>query len=228
MPITPLRVTDQSEEDLRTISEQPLDRLEEAYSRVAAIRDHAISPKVLRTALEALLAPSIARALTQQLVALRSYVDDTQATPSEAIEALSLGLKQSKSADTFYQKWDQASKVFERFLSLDNIITIAKALELSLDFEHILIDTKILIDVRFVYSADRNKIIGGIVCNRLRIKFHDEDGHKSLSISLDKDEIQYLQKQCADALKKIELASGLLKTTNLPSFVAGEEYNDFA
>jgi hypothetical protein len=81
--------------------------------------------------------------------------------------------------------------------------------------------------VRPVYSPDRDKIIGGIICNKLRIDYEDEDRVKSLSIAIDQDEIQKLQKICDDALTKIEQASSLLSEAKLPSFISGEEYDVF-
>lgn len=228
MPLAPLRINEESERELRLLTEQPLSQLDAVYARVASAKGHMIFPKALRTSMADALPSEIVQALIHQLIGLRSYIDDMQVAPAEAMEALSLGLKYKKWPEDLYLKWEKVAKALERFLSLENIVTIAKALELSLDFEHILVDTKILTDVRLVYSASRDKIIGGIVCNRLRIKMHDEDAHKSLSISLDKDEIEHLQKLCDDALRKIEMASNMLKTAGLQSFVTGEEYDDYA
>jgi hypothetical protein len=208
--------------------EQPLNHLETAFDRAASVKENMISPKGLRAAMEDVLPSEIVRALIHQVIGLRSYIDEAQVAPAEAMEALSLGLKRQKWPEDLYSKWEEVAKILERFLLLENVVTIAKALELSLDFEHILIDSKILTDIRLVYSANRDKIIGGIVCNRLRIKFHDEDAHKSLSISLDKDEIEHLQKLCNEALNKIKMASDMLKTAGLSSFITGEGYDDFA
>jgi hypothetical protein len=138
---------------------------------------------------------------------------------------LDLGEK-NWSEDTF-KKWERITPVIEKLLALDNLITTAKAFELSFDFEHILSSIKILTDVRPVYSPDRDKIIGGIICNKLRIHYEDEDRVKSLSIAIDQDEIQKLQKICDDALTKIEQASSLLSEAKLPSFISGEEYDVF-
>jgi hypothetical protein len=227
MPLTPLRINEESERELRTLTEQPPSQMELAFASADSIKTNLISPKALREALADFLPAPVVLALIHQVIGLRSYIDDAQVTPAEAIEALSLGLKLKGWSDDLYSKWNNIAKVLERFLSLENIVTIAKALELSLDFEHILVDSKILTDVRMVYSANRDKIIGGIVCNRLRIKMHEEDAHKSLSISIDKDEIEHLKKLCEDALQKIKMASDLLKSAGLASFVTGEGYDDF-
>ncbi len=128
--------------------------------------------------------------------------------------------------DNTYEKWKTIAPIFEKLLSLDNVATTAKALELSYDFEHTITGAKILTDIRPVYSAPRDEIIGGIICSRLRVKYIDEDGSKSLSLSMDKDDIEQLIIMCNDALKKIELASNLLKTGGLPSFITGEGDDD--
>jgi hypothetical protein len=226
MPFAPLRISTQSEEDLRSLSEEPLDNIEAAYTFVASIPGHVISPKPLRDAIKAKLSPNATRALIRQLIAVRSYIDHAHVAPSEAVEALTLGLKSKNWPNDLYPKWENFGKVLERFLSLENIITTAKALELALDFEHILTSSKIITDIRPVYSATRDKIIGGIVCNRLRLRFHDEDNDKSISLSLDKDDIERLQGLCGEALKKIEMASDMLKVAGLPSFITGEGYDD--
>jgi len=222
MPLTPLRISRQSELDLQTVSEQPPERLRDAYSRLAASKDHIISPKAVRGILEQSLAPDVVSVLMRQLIGLRAYIDQYRASVPDAMAALSLGIEEKKWTEERYRNWNSISSIFEQFLSLDNIVTTAKALELSFDFEHTLTDVKILTDIRPVYSPDRDKIIGGIICNRLRFKYRDEDGDKSISLAIDKDDIEQLQKMCAEARTKIELASNLLKSGGLPTFISGE------
>ncbi len=227
MPLTPLSIAPPSEQALLTICEQPPAHLEDAYSRLAAHKDNIISPKSLRAALGQSLAPGVIRALLQQLVALRSYVDSSHRTVSDAVGSLSLGIQEKRWPEETKKKWENIAPIVEKFLALDNIITTTKAVLLSFEFEHILSSVNILTDIRPVYSANREKIIGGIICNRMRLKYQDEDGNKSLSISIDKDEIEKLMTVCAEALKKIDLASSMLNTAEkLPSFVTGEEYDD--
>jgi hypothetical protein len=227
MPLTPLQINTQSERDLLTICEQPEEYLEDAYLRLAASKEPVISPKALRTSLEQPLASGVVRALVQQLVWLRSYIDYSNTTASEAVGALSLGIKNQKWPEGTYKKWDRIAPIIEKFLSLDNIVITAKALELAADFEHILSSVNILTDIRPVFSVNRDKIVGGIVCSRMRLKFFDEEGRKSLSVSMDRDEIEQLQKICSDALQKIELASNMVRAGKLPTFVTGEEYDEF-
>ncbi len=228
MPLAPLPVSPQAEEDLLTIAGQPEEHLQEAYSRLAAITEGVISPKTLRSAIEQPLAPGVVRALVHQLVWLRSFIDYSKTTPSETVGALSLTIKQKKWPDDTYKKWEKIAPLIEKFLSLDNIVTTTKALELSSDFEHVLTAINIITDIRPVFSVNRDRVIGGIVLSRIRLKYNDEDGPKGLSIALDKDEIQQLETVCKEALRKIELATSMLKTGKLPSFVSGEEYDDFA
>jgi hypothetical protein len=227
MPLTPLRLNPQSEQDILTICEQSEDHLEDAYARLASAKESVISPKGLRAQLEQPLAPGVVRALVQQLVWLRSYIDYSKTSISQALEALALGIKDKKWPEETYKKWERVAPIMEKFLSLENIVTTTKALELAADFEHVLQSANVLTDVRPVFSANRDKIVGGIVCNRLRIKFYNEDERKSLSISVDKDEIEQLRKVCEDALRKIDMASNMLKAGQLPSFVTGEEYDEF-
>jgi hypothetical protein len=227
MPLTPLSISKQSEQALLTLCEQPPAQLGEAYARLAARKENIISPKVLRSVLEQPLAAGVVRALVEQLVALRAYIDHAHTSISEAVGALSLGIKEKKWPDDTNKKWENIAPIFEKFLGLENIGTTTKAILLSYDFEHTISSVNILTDIRPVYSVNRDKIIGGIICNRMRIKYRDEDGDKSLSISIDKDEIEQLKMACIEGLKKIELASSLLNTAGkLPSFVTGEESND--
>jgi hypothetical protein len=229
MPLAAIRISAPAEQDLLTIVEQPEEYLQEAYSRLAAIKGDLISPKQLRGALEQPLAPGVVRALIAQLIWLRSNNDYANVTPSETLGALSLGIKERNWPDDKYSKWERIAPLFEKFLSLDNIVITTKALELSSDFEHVLSEINIITDIRPVFSVNRDRIVGGIVCSRLRVKYNDEDGQRGLSISIDKDEIERLEKVCKDALRKIELATSTLKAGgSLPSFVSGEEYDDFA
>lgn len=226
MPITPLRVNDQSERDLLTICEQPEDRLQDAYSRLASSQEAVISPLALRAQMEQPLPRGVVRSLVQQLVWLRSYIDYSKSSIPDALSALTLGIKEKKWPEETYKKWENIVPLIEKFLSLENIVTTTKALELAADFEHILQTVNVITDIRPVFSANRDKIIGGIVCNRLRLKFYEENERKGLSISIDRDEIEQLKKVCDDALRKIDMASNMLKAGKLPSFVTGEEYDD--
>jgi hypothetical protein len=228
MPLAPLPLTPQAEQELLTIAGQSEERLREAYSRFAAITGAVISPKELRNAIGQSLAPGVVRILIRQLVWLRSFTDYWKVAPSETVGALSLAIKNKEWPEDTYKNWERIAPTIEKFLSLDNIATTTKALELSSDFEHVLTAINIITDIRPVFSVNRDKIIGGIVLSRIRVKYNDEDGSKGLSISLDKDEIQQLEKICKDALGKIELATSMLKTAELPSFVSGEELDDFA
>ncbi len=226
MPLTPLQISAQSEQELLTICEQPLESLEEAYSRLRRAEDYIISPKALRSALEHPLVPGVALVLAKQLVALQSYVQESGKTPAEIIGSLSLGIERKTWPEPTKKKWRDIAPLFEKFLAVSHIIVTTKALELSFDFEHLLTSINILTDIRPVYSATRNEIAGGIICNRLRIKFQDQGSFQSLSLSIDKDEIEKLRVVCGDALKKIELAAEMLnKKAKLQSFVTGEEYD---
>jgi hypothetical protein len=227
MPLAPPSLNPQTEQDLLTISGQSEEHLRDAYSRVAGIANAVIWPKELRDAIEQPLAPGVARALIRLLVWMRSFVDYSKSTPSEAIGALSLAIKNKQWSEDSYKNWERIAPLIEKFLSLDHIITTTKALELSSDFEHVLSSINVITDIRPVFSVNRDEIIGGIICSRIRLRYNDEDGSKGLSISLDKDEIQQLQTVCTDALKKIELATNMLKTGKYKSFVSGEEYDDF-
>jgi hypothetical protein len=226
MPLAPLSLSPQAEQDLLTISGQPEERLRDTYSRLAAITDVVISPTELRNAIEQPLASGVARTLIRQLVWLRSFMDYSKVTPSETIGAISLAIKNRQWPEDAYKNWERTAPIIEKLLSLDNIIITTKALELSSDFEHVLTAINIITDIRPVFSVKRDEIIGGIVCSRIRLKYNDEDGAKGLSISLDKDEIQRLQTVCTDALKKIELATSMLKTGKLKTFVSGEELDE--
>jgi hypothetical protein len=227
MPFSSLLVTDQSSKDLLTISEQAEGRLEEACARLSTFNDNVISPVTLREQITQVLSPGVARSLIRQLLGLRLFIDSEKISPAEAIEALSVGLKQKGWSDDAYNKWERIALTFAKLVALENIGTTAKALDLSLDFEHRLDDVNILTDIRPVYSVNRDKIVGGIICSRLRLRYDDEDGSKSISISMDKDDIDKLKDACVDALNKIKLASDMVKTSKLPSFVIGDALDDY-
>lgn len=226
MPPSPLRVSDLSEQDLSALCEQPVDKLEEAYSRLAAIKQHIVSPKALRATLNSSLPAGVSLSLSRQLISLQTYVSQSQKDPVDVIFSLTLGLEKKGWGEEVMAKWRSISSILQKFLLLDHISVVSKALSLSFDFEHILSDANIFTDIRPVYTAKRDEIAGAIICNRLRIRYQDEDGSKSLSISIDKDEIERLQKCCADTLSKIELATRLMKDSQLEAFITGDEEND--
>jgi hypothetical protein len=96
MALTSLRITPRQEQSLRTLCEQSPEYLEDAYTRLAMHKEHIVSPKVLRAALEQPLVPGLAQILVQQLIALRSYIDHSHISVSEAVGRLSLRLRGEK------------------------------------------------------------------------------------------------------------------------------------
>jgi len=148
MPLSPIHINARAEQDLLTIVGQREEHLQEAFSRLAAVKGAVISPKELRTSLEQPLASGVVRALVEQLLWLRSYADYSKTTPSETIGSLSLGIKDKNWPEDTYKKWERIAPLIERFLSLDNVVTTTKALELSSDFEHVLAAINIVTDIR--------------------------------------------------------------------------------
>jgi hypothetical protein len=98
------------------------------------------------------------------------------------------------------------------------IANTAKAIELSYDSDNLLQHTRILTDVRPLFSEDAQSIDGAIVAHTLRLRYDSAGVDHELSLALDISDLRRLIEDCERALLKEQTAQKkLCKPANVPS-----------
>lgn len=222
-----LKISETQSEQLKRLCAVGPDPLKAALAELSKLQKPLLRPKELRAALRTTLDPEIAQILVQHLIGLLSLQRKYNPTPKEIVSNLTENVDKSDWAEDEKKRWKEIAPVFEKFLSLELVEIVAKALDLSFDYTNLLEKSRILTDIRPVYSEGKIEIIGGIITQTLRLRYQSEDQEQSLSLALDEDDIEWLRDACDQAIKKAEKAKHLFVTQcQLSAFIVGEEATD--
>lgn len=95
----------------------------------------------------------------------------------------------------------------ELFLKIDDPLDVSyKASRLLIEYEHILLNTRILTDIRPIFKSNLNEGLSGvIVAHILRLLYRDAKGDKELFVALDSKDVSLLLEQAKRALQKEEV-----------------------
>jgi hypothetical protein len=110
----------------------------------------------------------------------------------------------------------------------NHVAILVKAINISIDFEHIYKEAKILTDIRPIYATPRAQIVAAMVCHRLQLSYSDANTVKmTVSIAMDRKDVEQLRSACEEALKKANVATELItKKAELELFRGAEEANE--
>jgi hypothetical protein len=101
---------------------------------------------------------------------------------------------------------DQQATFQERLTALlcsPSIRFTAKALELSVDYENVFSDCRILTDVRPVFPDDLEDMAAAVIVDNLRISYFDRDGDLStFFLAMDQKDLLALREEIDRALEK--------------------------
>jgi len=102
---------------------------------------------------------------------------------------------------------DEFKSKFDIFFQSNNpvLVSLTKTVNSSL-FEVVLVDTKIITDIRPIFIKDKDSEIlsGSLITNQLRILYDDSDSSEEIYFYLDKSDLIDLKDSIETALKRIE------------------------
>lgn len=218
--------------DWEVINEIQVSELEAFQSKLEQIEKPIISGNALYTVAKSTIKESpSAKSLVRQLLIIgelkrsaRSHADEVV---SDIVRAVLIRVKKSKPNiyDEFEKKLGKRQAIFSNLISSQHVRASAKAIALSYMESNIFRDGVIINDLRPIYDEERKQIDGFVICQHMHIEFTSSSGKlETLTIALDKSDIETLQEILNDALNKIEAASVYVdENTNLDSVVAGSE-----
>lgn len=111
------------------------------------------------------------------------------------------------SYDFFKEKnnWDDFNDKLLSLLEYEDEVSLGfKALHLSLDFDKLFVESKIITEIRPVFDEKPELgIANSIITHSLKIEYHySDDTHKKIFVTLKSDDLQELKEQILRAEKK--------------------------
>jgi len=186
-----------------------------------------LKPSDLRNALKKVLHDKVEEidSILRQLMSLYTLCRERDITAKDVLKGIWYGLNRAKDrwTEEEFAKWTTIEPYFLKLLSLQNVWTVIKALDLSYEYANLLQSTKIFTDIRPVFDKNADHILGSVVTYTLRLRFDSLEGNKSLSIALDEKDIKKLSETCDRALKKAIKAKDFMNVNNKSTFISGEE-----
>tara|TARA_A100001391_G_C5066162_1_gene277218 strand:+ start:556 stop:1209 length:654 start_codon:yes stop_codon:yes gene_type:complete len=119
-------------------------------------------------------------------------------------------------------------QVVEAIAETTAIKLTARSIDLAYECDNLLQTSRILTDVRPVFSEDAGSIEGAIVAHMLRIRYDSAGTDKELSFALDSADLRRLSYQCDRALLKEKTAQTQMidKTEKKPKPRSGNKCNE--
>ena len=123
-------------------------------------------------------------------------------------------------------RWMLIEPAFRRLLESSVIRRVVRSESLSRDYANILQSSRVITDLRPVFTGDGKEIEGAIVSFTLRVGYFNGEVMRSISLALDYKDVEKLGQQCRRALTKAETIesrfSGASKGTSIRVVGQGE------
>lgn len=172
-----------------------------------------------------------AAALCSQLIAIATI----RRIENESIEAIFDTILRSmriNGVSDAARSWFESSRdAVLSMLSMKSVRLVAKTLHLSVDYSDLFVSGNIVTDIRPVFDIGRASVVGGIVCQNLRIHYVSGDGttgEHEISLALDVDDIDKMIAELEKAKRKSMAAAEFLKNSLADNvFILGEDRYGF-
>jgi hypothetical protein len=171
----------------------------------------------LRAEVAKIVPSEVTPCVVRQLLSLYALRQQRHLAAAEITEALSVGLRGLPASvrwtDEQMAEWTAIVPVLLRLLSLESVLLVAKATDLAFKYPLLLQDSRVVTDLRPVFSEDHNSIRGVIVSHVLHVDYDDSDGTHSLAFAVDDQDLLLIIRTCQDALDKSKTAKREIEET---------------
>jgi hypothetical protein len=161
----------------------------------------------------------VARTLIEQIITINQFSSHVGMNVEDFIDSQIREF--SKTLDLEGSLADQLSlslSRLEKLASLQVFQLASKAIELTYDRDNLLQRTRIMTDVRPLFTKDGVEIEGAVVAHTLRISFDSAGSDCEMSLALDDTDLRQLISDCERALIKAETArEKLCEAANIPT-----------
>ncbi|MCX6980993.1 MAG: hypothetical protein NTV08_09620 [Verrucomicrobia bacterium] len=220
-----IRLTKAQVADLTALRDAELEVWTALVNRVEELPPHPMLPDGLRETLSAAASPEFVDTLLRQTLSLIGMMLQIRLTADEIFQALHSALQGAPALwdEAALNRWAEREPLFRRILGADAVVGTAKALDLSYDHAQLLRRARILTDIRPIFDREATSIQGAVISHTLRLRYDDLDGEHSISLALDRSDVESLIDECKRALSKCDVALQFVKKTGLPPLVPGND-----
>ncbi len=216
--------------DLAVIRDTSPELLTAIADRFLVATPRPMRPKDLHREITQVLGdnPKVAGQIMRPLLALQAIVRQRNLKVEEVVEAVRHGLETSEPRWEAEQlnKWKSAEPSFKQLLLSPVVRLVSTTLDLMYEYANLLQNTRIVTDIRPVFSEDADHIEGSVVSHTLRLRYDSTEGDHSISIAIDEDDIRELERQCKRALIKAQTARVLMEQKGMvPTVISGDGNN---
>jgi hypothetical protein len=229
MVTRPIPLTKAQADELAVVCAKGRERLHRLASTLEE-RGVIISP----TRLKAIVAEEVrddSGVVTRQLMTWASFGTRNYVPSSEIVSGLTAGLRSlSAWEEATWSRWEECKADLQRLLDALPVRLSAKALDLSFEFTNYCISAQIITDARPVFDDrslagdDEFAVVGAVISQTLRLEYATREGRHSISVALDREDLEKLQRACKRALQKGDKMITLARDEwKLEAFAVGEE-----
>lgn len=201
MPVK-IRVSEMQRTDLRKIVAALGADIDLLVERLVPDNRSILHPEQLAAAAGEVLEAEAADALIRQALSLQTLARQISADESSVFAALDRALKERPLAEVSDAETEQLINLLRRIVDLPAIRQATRAIELAYDFANLLQSTRILTDIRPLFSKDATAIEGTVIAHTLRVRYDSGNQENELSLALDEKDLRRLMEQCKRSLEK--------------------------
>jgi hypothetical protein len=213
--------------DFKRIAELGSGRLDEVRERLRQLDKPTLHPQELFDIVRELLADD-SEPLVRELLSFQGLVRQTGRSLDDVISGMRSAIeRQGAEVGLNSTAWGGVEEAVKLLAQEKSVRLAARAIELAYDYANLLRRTKILTDIRPLFSEDAGTIEGAVVSYTLRLHYNSADGEHELSIALDEEDVRTLILQCNRALKKAATSKSVMTDNcSIPVAVSGESSDD--
>lgn len=223
-----LRPTAEQLSEWELIIDIPAEKFLRITNKLEQSDETFIKPSQIRDAINGILETKFCKPLVTQILGLSILRREKKASADEIVSALDKAFTASNWDDIKKSKWSSVKPHISKLIYLDEFYMVAKAIDLSFDYQNLLNNICLVTDIRPVFNRKGSEIVGSIISQTLSLSYRSRDGRRyDITIALDEKDIENLKEECDRAIEKGEAARKLISgKVKIPSFHVGEEIYD--
>jgi len=166
-------------------------------------------------------------ALLRVLLGLGFIQTRSGAKLDDVLDAVELNLKEAWSSQSDkLAELNTLRTYLSTFLNHSYVRAVVKAIDVSQEYANLLLNTRIMTDVRPIFNDEGDQIEGAVVSFTLRLNFLNAGRQRSMTLAVDATDIETLAEQCARAMRKANTAQQRFSSpqdVEIPITIAGKE-----
>jgi len=218
-----LRITPNLAKQLAVIRDVGPDRLVTLLRRIDGESKRPLLRNELRASIAQDLGDEVARPVTDQLVALAIFNRREGMEATRTVQSLTAGLDQTNWTTAERDGWNGIKDILAKLLDTKWLKLVAKAVDLGRDYEKVVESIGIITDIRPVFDEPRERIVGSLVTQTLRVLYFGVDGQHSMSFVLDHRDLADLLEACQAARTKAQRAQQLMEQSGTQTIWLGDD-----